>query len=413
MATIAVPTARAVPLRLGPRASFTLLVSMAVSFLAASSVPTPLYGVYQERWGFSSITGTAVFAVYALSVLGALLVVGRLSDHLGRRPLLLVGIALQVVGLLFFLVATGATELFVARFMQGLSTGAAIGALGAGMLDLDGRRGPRFTSVAPMVGTGLGAVASGAFVQYLPAPTHLVYVVLFVVFAAQGIAVLLMPETVGRRPGALASLRPTFALPRALRGPVLAAAPALIATWSLAGLYGSLGPALVHRVVAADNRMLGGAALFVLAISGASIVVLLEGVAPRMLMALGIGALFLGVGITMLAADVSAAGFFLAAVVAGAGFGAAFQGALRTVVTAAQPHERAGVISVLFVISYLAFGIPAVLAGVLVVATGDILTTLYIYGSVVMVLAALAGAGLLRRSVRTVAAAGPVTPATF
>ncbi len=378
-----------------------MLVSLAVSFLAAASVPTPLYGVYQERWGFSSITATEVFAVYALSVLVALLVVGRLSDHVGRRPLLLAAIAAQVVALALFVAAGDVGTLFAARFIQGFATGAAIGAMGAGMLDLDGKRGPRFNAVAPMVGTGLGAVVSGAFIQYLPAPTHLIYVVVLGVFLLQAVAVLAMPETVTRKPGARASLRPTFAVPRALRAPVLAAAPALIASWSMVGLYGSLGPAVVHRVTGSGNHVLGGSALFVLAVGGAAVVVLLDSWAPHRLMLFGVGALFVGVGISMLAANASASGFFLAAIVAGAGFGGAFQGALRTVVSRAEAHERGGVLSVLFVFSYLAFGIPAVLAGVLVVQTGDILTTLYIYGSTVMVLAALAGAALLRQSVRT------------
>ncbi|MGQ0465896.1 MAG: MFS transporter [Sporichthyaceae bacterium] len=402
MAAIALPVARTVPVRLGPKASFGLLVSLAVSFLAAASVPTPLYGVYAEQWGFSAITGTEVFAVYALSVLAALLTIGKLSDHVGRRPLLLAAIGAQIVALLLFLVADGVATLFLARVVQGLATGAAIGAMGAGMLDLDGRRGPRFNAVAPMVGTGIGAVVSGAFVQYLPAPTHLIYAVVLAVFVVQGLLVLAMPETVSRRAGAIASLRPTFALPRRLRGPVLAAAPALIATWSMAGLYASLGPVLIHRVAGSGNHVLGGVALFVLALGGAVIVTLLDGLAPRTLMLFGLAALFVGVGITMLAANASAAGFFLAALVAGAGFGAAFQGSLRTVVVQAEAHERAGVLSVLFVLCYLAFGIPAILAGVLVVQTGDILTTLYVYGSTVMVLAAIAGTAVFLQTRRTV-----------
>jgi MFS family permease len=148
-------------------------------------------------------------------------------------------------------------------------------------------------------------------------------------------------------------------------------------------------------VTGSGNHALGGSALFVLALSGAAVVMALEGVSPRTLMQLGIAALFVGVGVTMLAANTSATAFFLAAVVAGAGFGAAFQGALRTVVGLAHPHERAGIISVLFVVSYVAFGVPAVIAGFLVVHTGNMLTTLYIYGATVMVLAALAWAALL------------------
>jgi hypothetical protein len=401
MATIAVSTTsvrnRVAELSLGPRASFALLASLAVTFLAAASAPTPLYGVYQGLWHFSSITGTEVFAVYALSVLAALLVVGKLSDHVGRRPLLFAAIGAQVLALLMFAGAHDVNELFAARFIQGFSTGAAIGAMGAGMLDLDGVRGARFNAVAPMVGTGLGSVVSGAFVQYLPAPTRLVYLVLLGVFALQAVGVALMPETVTRKAGALASLRPAFALPRAARGAVLAAAPALVAAWAMAGLYGSLGPALVHRVSGSGSHVLGGSALFVLAVSGAVVVMLLEHLPPRTLMLLGITALGVGVGVTMLAANTSTSAFFLAAVVGGAGFGAAFQGALRTVVGLAHPHERAGLISVLFVVSYVAFGVPAVAAGFLVVHTGDMLTTLYIYGTTVMVLTALAGAALLRQ----------------
>jgi predicted MFS family arabinose efflux permease len=408
VATIAVPTVRTASRpaawSLNRPASFALLVSMAVTFLAAASAPTPLYGVYQGQWHFSSITTTEVFAVYALSVLGALLVVGRLSDHIGRRPVLLTAIGAQVIALVLFAGATGLSELFAARFIQGLSTGMAIGAMGAGMLDLDRVRGARFNAVAPMVGTGIGSVISGAFIQYLPAPTHLVYLVLLGIFAVQAIAIVLMPETVTRKPGAVASLRPTFALPRGLRGAVLAATPAMLAAWAMAGLYGSLGPALVHRVTGSGNHVLGGSALFVLALSGAVLVMLAEDMTPRELMLLGIAALFVGVGVTMLAANTSAVAFFLAALVAGAGFGAAFQGALRTVVGLAQAHERAGVISVLFVVSYVAFGIPAVLAGVLVVHTGDILTTMYIYASAVMVLAAVAGVALLRQGTQTMAA---------
>ncbi|HZE65870.1 MAG TPA: MFS transporter [Sporichthyaceae bacterium] len=405
MASVTVSTvrigSRSAALKLSGPASFALLVSMAVTFLAAASAPTPLYGVYQGLWHFSSITSTEVFAVYALSVLGALLVGGRLSDHVGRRPVLLTAIGAQVIALVMFAGATGVDALFAARFIQGFSTGMAIGAMGAGMLDLDRIRGPRFNAVAPLVGTGVGSVVSGAFVQYLPAPTHLVYLVLLGVFTAQAVAIVLMPETVTRKPGALASLRPTFALPRALRGAVLAATPAMLAAWAMAGLYGSLGPALVHRVTGSGNHALGGSALFVLAVSGAALVMLAEDMTPRQLMLLGIAALFVGVGVTMLAANTSAVAFFLAAVVAGAGFGAAFQGALRTVVGLAAAHERAGVISVLFVVSYLAFGIPAVLAGLLVVHTGNMLTTMYIYGSAVMVLAAFAGVALLRQGART------------
>jgi MFS family permease len=135
--------------RLPARAAFYLQASIVVLFLAGSSAPTPLYSVYQDEWGFSPITVTVVFGIYALAVLGALLTVGSLSDHVGRRPVLLVAIALQAVALLVFATAGGVPALLLARVVQGLSTGLGIGAVGAGMLDLDRAKGRSPTPSGP------------------------------------------------------------------------------------------------------------------------------------------------------------------------------------------------------------------------------------------------------------------------
>ncbi|HEY4703833.1 MAG TPA: MFS transporter, partial [Streptosporangiaceae bacterium] len=181
--------------RLPRTAAFYLLASIIVGFLAGSSAPTPLYAVYADRWGFSPITTTIVFGVYALAVLTALLTVGSLSDHVGRRPVLLAALAVQVVAMVVFITADGVPQLLVARIVQGLSTGAAAGAIGAGMLDLNKTRGTIANAVAPITGTAAGALGSGLLVQYLPQPTHLVYLVLLGVFVLQAIGVLVMPET--------------------------------------------------------------------------------------------------------------------------------------------------------------------------------------------------------------------------
>src|ERR1700759_718317 len=109
-----------------------LLASLTVSFLAASGAPTPLYDVYQQHWGFSPITTTLIFAVYAITVLCALLVFGRLSDHIGRKPVLLSAIVVQAASLVVFTTATGVSDLILARVIQGVSAGAALGAIGAG-----------------------------------------------------------------------------------------------------------------------------------------------------------------------------------------------------------------------------------------------------------------------------------------
>ena len=147
-------------------------------------------------WGFTPITITIVFGVYAVAVLAALLTLGRLSDSIGRRPVLLAALAVQILSMVVYATAGGVGELMGARIIQGLATGAALGAIGAGMLDVDRERGALANALSPGLGTGSGALISALFVQFLPAPTHLIYFALIGVFAAQAIGVVLLRETV-------------------------------------------------------------------------------------------------------------------------------------------------------------------------------------------------------------------------
>ena len=387
-------TAGSAPRRLSTRAAFFLLASLTVSFLAGSLAPTPLYPIYQAQWGFSALTVTEIFSIYALVLLGSLLVAGRLSDHVGRRPVLIVATLAQAFTMLIFATAGSVDALLVGRVLQGLATGAALGAIGAGMLDLDKTRGPVANAVAPPLGTGLGGLITGLFVYFLPAPTVLVYVVLAAVFLLQLVGVVFMPETVTRRAGAVASLKPQLRLPLAARRPMLLAVPMLVAVWALAGFYGSLVPALMRKVFDLDASLASGLAAFVLAGAGAAAVLLLKDRAPRLVMNYGAAAMALGTaGIVLSLTYQSAAAFFIASLIAGTGFGAGFQGAMRTVVPTAKPHERAGVLSVLFVISYLAMGIPAVFAGFMVAHYGNLLGTAQEFGGAVVMLALFALAG--------------------
>jgi predicted MFS family arabinose efflux permease len=384
--------------RLSPRAAFYLEASLAMCFLAGSSAPTPLYPVYQAAWGFTPVMITVVFGIYAVAVLATLLTAGSLSDHVGRRPVLLVTTLMQAATMIVFASASGLGALIVARIIQGLSTGAALGAIGAGMLDIDRARGTVANSVAPMTGTATGALLSGLMVQYLPAPTELVYLLLFALFLLQALGVYWMPETSSPRPGALASLRPHFRVPPAVRKPMLLAIPALLATWALVGFYGALGPSLVRRMMGSTSLLLGGVLLFEVAGAGALTVLLLRNRPARAVLLLGTTALLAGVSLTVLAlVRLSPALFFAGALITGAGFGAGFQGAIRTVVGVAAPHERAGVLSVLFVVCYLAMGVPAVLAGLLVGHGNGLLPTATEYGVAVMGLAAVALAGTVSK----------------
>lgn len=400
---ISAPTALPVPVvaerraALSDRAAFALLASLAISFLAGSSAPTPLYGLYQARWGFSPIMTTMVFGTYALAVLGSLLTIGRLSDHLGRRPVLLVAVTLQAVTMLLFAHARGLSDLVLARVVQGISTGGAIGAIGAGLVDLDRPRGTVANAVAPMLGTATGGIASGLLVEYLPFPDKLVYALLGLVFVAQAVGVFLMAEPAQTRPGALASLKPQLSVPPQLRPAMLVAAPLLVAAWSFVGFYGSLGPALVKRLFGGGGVLLGGLSLFVMAGSGAVAVLLLRARQGRFMIVTGASALLVGVALTLLATHIaSPLIFFLGTAAAGIGFGTGFQGAVRELVPNAPVQARAGVLSVIFIISYLAMGMPAIAAGFRVVHTHDLVGTAGELGASVAVLALLALAFALK-----------------
>lgn len=383
--------------RVSGRPALYLLASLIVTLLAASAAPTPLYAIYQVRWGFTPITTTIVFGVYAVAVLASLLTLGKLSDHIGRRPVLLAAITVQAAALLVFTTASGVPELLIARIVQGLATGAALGAIGAGLLDVDRERGTFANSVAPGMGTGSGVLLSALAVRYLPAPTHLIYLALVGVFVLQAAGVVLMRETVSRTPGALASLRPEIRLPRTLRGPVLVAIPVLFAVWAQGGLYAALGPALVYSLTGSQDIVLGGLSLFVLTLTAVIAIVVLRTAAARTVMLTGILTLIIGAAITMLAlAITSTPMFFLGTAISGVGFGSGFQGGLRTVVPLAAPHQRAGVLSLVYIVSYLGLGVPAVVAGFVIVHGAGLTDTAIYYGGAVILLAAFALLGLLR-----------------
>jgi predicted MFS family arabinose efflux permease len=398
------PTRAAVPRHVRPRrprlsrgVAFHLLSSIVITFLSASSAPTPLYAIYQREWGYSPITTTVVFGIYALAVLVALLVVGSLSDHVGRRPVLIAATVVEAVSMLVFTTADGVPALMIARVVQGLAVGASVGAIGGGMLDIDRARGTTANAIMPLVGTATGGMVAGLLVTYLPWPVHLVYWVLFGIFVLQGAGALLMPETSDRVPGALASLRPRFGVPAAARRPFLVAVPVLVAVWALGGFYGSVGPVLARHLAGSGSILLGAVPLSVLAVAGGIMVTLLRRARPDVMMLVGVLALLAGVGLTVIAIETTTpAVFFVGTAIAGAGFGGGFQGAIRSVVPLAAPHERAGLLSSLWVVSYLGMGLPAVAAGFMVVRTGSVITTGAEYGVAVMALAALALPGMLR-----------------
>lgn len=381
---------------------FWLVASVLLLFMASASAPSPLYVVYQSEWHFPATTLTAVFAVYALALLLSLLTVGSVSDFLGRRPVLAAALVVQAAGMGLFLVADGVAGLVAARVVQGLATGAVLGTISAALLDFEppdrAGHGALLNSVAPPVGLAVGAIGSGLLVQFAPAPTSLVFVVLGLAFLALAAGVMLLPETVLRRPGVADSLRPRIALPGGGGRIFWSTVPALVATWSLGGLYLSLGPSLAADLLDLHNHLVGG--LVVATLNVAAAVTALAGQrrsAPSLLLG---GCLVLAAGaavtlVSLLATSVP--GFFVGSALAGVGFGAAFLGAFRTVSGLARPEERAELFAAVYVVSYLAFSIPAAIAGFATSSFG-LRDTATGYGTAIIVLALVVVAhGTMRR----------------
>jgi len=377
--------------RLSRPAAFGAVAAVIVLFLAASSAPSPLYVVYQQQWHFSATTLTAVFAVYVLGLLASLLVLGRLSDHLGRRPVLAAAIALEAGSLVLFLVAGNVTVLYLARLLQGIATGAAITTLGAALVDLTpphapGRAGV-VNGVSPTAGLALGALGCGVLVQYGPAPTHLVYALLLAILVAAAVAVAVLPETSARRPGAGAALVPRLAVPEHARPGFFALIPIMIAGWSLGGLYLSLGPSVAAGVFGLSNHLIGGLVVTALCGTGAITTFALRNRAAGL--ALRTGATMLTAGMAVTLAGIISDSVVLAivgTVGAGVGFGASALAMFGSLAQLARPTERGALFAVGYLVAYLAFSVPAVIAGFATTAAG-LRPTAIAYGAMIIVLA--------------------------
>src|SRR4051795_3721064 len=319
--------------RLSPRLAYVLVAAVIGLALFASGTPSPLYGTYRELWGFSSEVLTLIYATYAFGVLAALVFAGRISDQWGRRPVLILALATLLVTSVVFMLAQSVAWLFVARGVQGLATGLALGAASAALLDLHPRRDPAGVGLANGVvsagGLGLGGLVSAILVQVAPAPRVTPYAVLLVLFAVAFAGALVMPEPVaGRRRPRLTPQRPS--IPAVARRPFFLAALGVVSSWSIGGLFLSLGPTLAATLFHTDNHVVAGLGVFALAGSGAA-AQLAFGRTPAWLAA-AVGSFALALGTIMIvfsASDGSPALYWAGSVVAGGGFGLAFLGGLR------------------------------------------------------------------------------------
>ena len=260
----------------------------------AASAPSPLYRIYAARWHFSPLTLTVIFALYAVALLAALLVTGRLSDHLGRRPVIIGALAVVAVATVCFIVADGTVTLAVARVLQGLGTGGAIGAIGGAQSELaDGVSpglAPVVSSASPTFGLAAGAPGVKRARPVRPAPMRLVY---WVVLPALSWAPARGGHARDRRapPGAAASLVPHAAVSARARPAFVRALASIIAIWALSGFYLALVPSLTLRIVGSGNSLWGGAVLFSLYFAGGVSVIVRRKSEPRPAMLAGCGSL--------------------------------------------------------------------------------------------------------------------------
>ena len=395
-----VSNAQASPARAGwvlkPSAMTAFSFAGAALVAASSSAVTPLYRLYQQSMHLSPLMITLVFAVYAISLLTALLTVGGLSDYVGRRPVILGGLLLNAIAMVLFSYASDVGQLILARAVQGLCVGTATTALGAAILDTDRKRGPLLNRVTAFLGLMVGALGAAALVTFAPDPLHLVYEVLFALTAVMIVLLFVMPETVSRKSGALASLRPHVRVPSQSRAALLRVAPATVATWALGGFSLSLMPTVVATTMGVSAPWVGGVVVATLMLAAALTVAALRQLPAQRLLVIGTAALSLGVLVSLLGIwQHSVAMLFAGSVIAGFGFGASFAGSLSTLLPTAEAHQRAGLLAAFYVLSYLAFSLPALAAGVAVPYAG-LAVVAYVYGAVVILLAIMSMIASLR-----------------
>ncbi len=273
----------------------------------------------------------------------------------------------------------------------------ATAALGAALLDTDRQQGPLVNSVAPLLGMAAGAMGCGLLAEFAPLPLQLTFWVLLAMFGLQALYVWRLPESVSAQRGALASLRPTLHVPIQARRALWLVLPINTAAWALGGFYASLAPSLVRTATGSTSNLIGGATVAVLTVTGALMIYTLRSRPADKVLRVGASILPVGVALILLAVhSASLPLFFIGTLVAGCGFGASFLGALRSVVPLALPHERAGLMSAFYVLSYLAFCLPSLLAGNLTRAFG-LVTTTDGYGAVLIILAVSALPALMRQ----------------
>lgn len=366
MAPASAPSRRRLPYGAG----FWIVALAFLSTMAFAAVPTPLYLLYQERDGFPDFVITVIFTAYGVGVAASLYLAGHVSDWLGRRPVVLVSLVLQLVSAAVFLFWPEVPGLMVARFVNGAGVGmlnATATALLTELAALRGQSTARAALVATFVnmgGIGLGPLIGGFFAAWSPQPLAAPYAAFFVLFVLLALAVSLVPETV-TPPAERPAYRPQrISLPAGARGAFWAAAVAAAATFSVLGLVTSLAPTFLVGTLHEDSRLLAGAVPFAVLMTAAIAQMLVTRLPLAVQISLAAALAATGLLCLALGAQLELLWLFvLGGVAAGAGVGILFRTALTTVAEIADPARKGEALAALFLVAYASFCIPVLLIG--------------------------------------------------
>jgi MFS family permease len=344
------------------RFAFGLLAYAFAAIMVGTTLPTPMYALYAERMHFAVLTTTVIYATYAGGVLFALLAFGRWSDAIGRRPVLLAGVAAALASAAVFLIADSVPLLLVGRVLSGLSAGIFTGTATAAVIEAAPpswrTRAAAVATVANMGGLGMGPVLAGLLVEYAPEPLRLSFAVHIVLVVLAGTAVWIVPET-SARTGSVGVQR--LSVPAEVRSVFIIASLAAFAGFAVTGLFAAVAPSFLTSVVGIDNHAVAGLIAGSIFAASAVAQVATNGVSPQRAVAIGCAILVVGMVILAVALHFSSLpGLLAAAVVSGIGQGVSFSRGLAAVAERTPADRRAEVSSSYFVIAYVAISLPVV-----------------------------------------------------
>ncbi|SPP93049.1 Arabinose efflux permease family protein [Bradyrhizobium vignae] len=350
-----------------PLAFLSAVVSLVVSF-AAAAAPIPLYNTYRTEDGFTNAGISMAVVAYAVGTITALLVLGRLSNHLGRRVTAITSLGLLLLGCLLLLNVHDIDTLLAGRLLVGLGTGLAGSSLTSYIVDAAPSR-PEWlasvvTSQGPMLGVAIGAIASGALVEFGPWPRELIYLVCVCFLLLSVALVAISPETATPTPGAWRSLLPQVSVPARVRHLLPVAAAVFLATWASGGFYQAFMPALVQDELHTRSPLILGlvfAAYMTPSVLGAPIGGWFTSAVAQRVGMITFVAGMIGISTAILAGTLVL--FITATMVAGAGQGIAISAATRGLLHGSTLAERAPIFSAIYLLCYSGAAFPSLISG--------------------------------------------------